>query len=355
MSNKRERKPIIIGIYKITNKKNGHAYIGQSVDIYKRWTNHKIAAFNKNDDAYKYPICRAFRRYGVENFDFEILEECRIDELNEKEIHYIALYNTFFYGYNQTLGGEHSSLVPKENIIGIFHDLETTQMVHKEIADKWNVSRSTVDWINTGRMWHQDGREYPIQKYNPPKKEAKKCSLCGKEISKKATYCKTCRIKENAKTVQPIKKKVKGTLLSSSTQSTNRVTKKPSKDQLKYDILRNSMTIVADKFGVTDNAVRKWCKSYDLPYKYKDILKFREELNIKEYNTNINNDINKKEVFQYDNSNHLIKSYDSISSAAKDVLENGRSCGTLKTIVSRISACCKGERPTAYGYIWKFA
>ena len=85
----------ICGIYKITNLINGKVYIGQASDIYTRWTNHKNASLRKDKKEYKYPLYRAFRKYGIENFKFEIIEECSEEELNEKEIYYIDFYNTF--------------------------------------------------------------------------------------------------------------------------------------------------------------------------------------------------------------------------------------------------------------------
>jgi group I intron endonuclease len=65
------------GIYKITNKINGKCYIGQSQHIEKRWTDHKTASHNQNDKGYEYPLYRAFRKYGIDNFTFEIIQEFR--------------------------------------------------------------------------------------------------------------------------------------------------------------------------------------------------------------------------------------------------------------------------------------
>ena len=88
----------IIGIYKITNKINGKSYVGQSVNIHKRWTSEKNNAFNPNAHEYNYPISRAFRKYGVENFSFEIIEQCSIgDDLDAKERHWIDIYDTYFH------------------------------------------------------------------------------------------------------------------------------------------------------------------------------------------------------------------------------------------------------------------
>lgn len=84
----------MIGIYKITNKLNNKSYIGQSIDIEKRFQKHKSTAFWKNSKnlKYDYPLYQAFRKYGIENFYFEVLEECLENELNEKEQYYYELF-----------------------------------------------------------------------------------------------------------------------------------------------------------------------------------------------------------------------------------------------------------------------
>ena len=100
---------IITGIYKITNLVNGKMYIGQSIDIYKRWKEHNNIAFRTTSKSYNYPLYKAIRKYGIDNFKFEIIEECSIEKLNDKEIYYINKYNTCIFnknsfGYNMIFG-----------------------------------------------------------------------------------------------------------------------------------------------------------------------------------------------------------------------------------------------------------
>ena len=92
------------GIYKITNKLNGHSYIGQSIHIEHRWLEHK-SKYNWERESKK-PLYLAFQKYGLENFDFEVLEECENKDLSSKEKYWIEYYNTYQNGYNQTCGGE---------------------------------------------------------------------------------------------------------------------------------------------------------------------------------------------------------------------------------------------------------
>lgn len=94
----------MIGIYKITNQINGHSYIGLSTHIEDRWDYHKDP-YNWDREKDK-ALYIAIKKYGIDNFNFEILEECSPEQLSEKEKFYIAKYDTFYNGYNMTAGGE---------------------------------------------------------------------------------------------------------------------------------------------------------------------------------------------------------------------------------------------------------
>ena len=77
----------MMGIYKIENLINGKVYIGQSVNIKERWNEHKLINSRTSKEALKkqkYPLYLALEKYGLDNFSFEVIEECSIEELNEK-------------------------------------------------------------------------------------------------------------------------------------------------------------------------------------------------------------------------------------------------------------------------------
>ena len=89
------------GIYQITNLINQKQYIGQSIDITRRWWEHKARAFDINNNCYHKPLYQAFRKYGLENFELIILELCEPQELNEREAYYIEKLHTVVpNGYN---------------------------------------------------------------------------------------------------------------------------------------------------------------------------------------------------------------------------------------------------------------
>ena len=85
----------LMGIYKITNIKNGHCYIGQSVDIKKRWrSHHKHFGNTKEVETAHYPIYRAFKKYGKESFKFEIIELVHDkSKLTERELYWFQAFS----------------------------------------------------------------------------------------------------------------------------------------------------------------------------------------------------------------------------------------------------------------------
>ena len=91
-------------IYKITNQKNGMVYIGSSIEIERRWRQHKEASINENDHHYNYPLMIAFREFGIANFTVEIVDTLPTWEaMIEAEHNWIIKENCVKpNGYNQT-------------------------------------------------------------------------------------------------------------------------------------------------------------------------------------------------------------------------------------------------------------
>jgi group I intron endonuclease len=94
----------ICGIYKITNP-IGCVYIGQSINITRRWNEYsKLNGCAKNSR-----LINSLKKYGFESHRFEILHQCKQEELNDLEIYYINHYDSFNtdHGLNLHSGGNH--------------------------------------------------------------------------------------------------------------------------------------------------------------------------------------------------------------------------------------------------------
>ena len=94
-------------IYKITNILNEKIYIGKSKKPKVRWRQHKSHSKVKNTKLYY-----AMRKYGVENFVFEIIEECFEHKVNEREMYYVSLLKPY---YNMTNGGDGGGFLNKKH------------------------------------------------------------------------------------------------------------------------------------------------------------------------------------------------------------------------------------------------
>ena len=91
------------GIYKVTNIKTNEVYVGKSTTVATRWQNHTKSAFGLEGVADS-QFQRALKKYGIQNFTWELLEEVPKDKLSERERYYIDLYDTTKYGYNMRNG-----------------------------------------------------------------------------------------------------------------------------------------------------------------------------------------------------------------------------------------------------------
>lgn len=254
----------MIGIYKITNLINNKVYIGQSQHIEIRWKAHRSRPFQKNAQQYNSPLYQAIRKYGLKNFSFEVVEECQIDQLNQKEQYWIKYYNSSNkqFGYNLTEGGQTCTFhkLNKKEVKEIQSLLINSTLSQEEIAYKYNINQRSISYINTGSTWLDSNLNYPLRKEYIPQKnnnirKFKKyyCMDCGKEISSNtAKRCIEC------------------------SQKAARVVERPDREQLKKDIRNKSFLEIGRIYGVTDNAIRKWCKAYNLPTKKADIKKYTD-------------------------------------------------------------------------------
>ena len=95
------------GIYMIQNLVNGKIYIGQAVDIERRWVEHKKGLRGNKNKPNKH-LQNAWNKYKEDNFEFTVICECDESQLNTMEEYYIFELMTYDddIGYNKTYGGE---------------------------------------------------------------------------------------------------------------------------------------------------------------------------------------------------------------------------------------------------------
>ena len=106
-------------IYKITNDVNDKVYIGKTTkSIETRFNEHKRE--RKRNRCKSRPIYQAMNKYGFNKFHIDVVEECSIDKLDERESFWINEYNSFANGYNFTTGGVGKPKVDHDMVYELF-------------------------------------------------------------------------------------------------------------------------------------------------------------------------------------------------------------------------------------------
>ena len=258
------------GIYLIRNDVNGKCYVGQSTNIQARWNKHKSTAFNPNNACYDYPLYRAIRKYGIQNFTFQVLIECPREQLNTLEIRYIAQYDACTNGYNQMEGGrdaEHWLKLNPQKVLSVITYLQTSDESSEIIGQRFNVSGRTIRAINTGEEYRISGIEYPIRRRvfrnGRQPRQPSVCAVCG-NITHNSVFCS----QECCHRAQ---------------QRTDR----PDAQTLAEMVARTSFVEVGKRFGVSGNAIAKWCIAAGLPGKKQAIIDWYSKNCISISNDNI--------------------------------------------------------------------
>ena len=134
------------GIYKITNLINQKIYIGQSINIGRRWEQHKYNANNPTSVEYDSLLHKAFRKYGLDNFSFDIVEICIKQDLDNREIYWIAYYDStnLDKGYNISLGGSGGVKTWSDEDEALLIQLHKNKHTLKQICEITGRSRDGV-------------------------------------------------------------------------------------------------------------------------------------------------------------------------------------------------------------------
>lgn len=144
----------MIGIYKITTP-SGKIYIGQSVNLARRFNCYKRL------DCKRQPyIYNSILKYGIENHKFEIIEECLIEFLNEREIFYIKLYDTFNtkHGLNLREGGKHFNKMSDESKLKLSNSLKGKPKYNSRGKKHSDETKAKISYANSIRVISNETR-----------------------------------------------------------------------------------------------------------------------------------------------------------------------------------------------------
>ena len=280
-------------IYKATSATTGKVYIGQtSQSLQERIRQHNTHAYGHQ---YNYHFHNAIRKYGVEDFDYEIIEDniTSKDTLNERERYWISYYNSYYEGYNSTMGGDGNVRQDDELIAKLFRDGRTTQ----EICEITGYHRGTV---------YKSYRAIVLTEENNRRKAEQTRQRCARAVEQYTIDGELIR-------VWPSATECGKTLGSQSLISA---------------ICRQEENMLS---------------AYGYLFKYaddpRDILEWVARLKNKK-----DSGKPKKEIEQYDSDNNLICTYESASAAATALGKKDKS--------NICAAARKGVK--AYGYYWKY-
>ena len=134
-------------IYKIKNNINDKVYIGKTMKtIEERFKQH--CRESKRENREKRPLYNAMRKYGIENFSVEMVEECTPELLSEREKYWIEYYGSFKYGYNATNGGDGKPYLDYDLIIKLWNENKNIQEIAKIMKCDLGSVRKVLDINN---------------------------------------------------------------------------------------------------------------------------------------------------------------------------------------------------------------
>ena len=126
-------------IYKITNDINDKIYVGKTLSsIEERLKEHKSDSERKKME--HRPLYSAMRKYGIDHFFIEKIEEVPIEQLSDREIYWIKTLNSYHDGYNATLGGDGKQLYDYDAIVKGF----LSGKLIKELAEEFECCGDTI-------------------------------------------------------------------------------------------------------------------------------------------------------------------------------------------------------------------
>ncbi len=154
-------------IYVIRNLVNNKVYVGQTKNFVIRKAQHLYSSRR----GLSRPLYSAIRKYGEENFIFEVLEECDDVTINEREQHWVTHFDSFNpeKGYNLTSGGQryfsHSAVV-REKMMGHPVSDETRRKIGKANKNPSSETRRKMSNSKKGKRPNNFGKSLSAETRN---------------------------------------------------------------------------------------------------------------------------------------------------------------------------------------------
>lgn len=287
-------------IYKIWNDNNDKLYIGQTrqtVNI--RWKQHKNKAEYERQPLLIY---RAMRKYGIDTFHIETIEECDNSLLNQREIYWIQYYNSCDDGYNLTYGGDGGLAYAPDKLLSLWDEGYGVKFIAKQI----NKGRNSVALM------------------------LKSLGVSQSEIlQRQVEFIAT-------QTRKPV---------AQLSLSGNIIAVYPS-------VIKASEITGFCKKSISACARGEYKTSHGFKWEYIDDNTFEkyesepiEQNIINSYSLRKQKAPNMKAVVQLDNDDNIINIFATCTDAAKEV----------SVSLQAISMCCHGKTKTSRGFKWRFA
>lgn len=163
----------MVFIYCYENKINHHKYVGQTNNLKTRYAAHESQSINSNSKDYNCLFHKKIRQYGLNNFDFYVLEEIEEDNnqefIDSREVFWIKTLNTwcrYGQGYNETTGGQQfkkNISLTDEQIQEIKNLIKNTDLEFTKIALQYNTYRDCISRINQGIYGFDKNENYPLR------------------------------------------------------------------------------------------------------------------------------------------------------------------------------------------------
>lgn len=299
-------------IYSITNELNGKTYIGKTNNLVRRWKEH---CYGHGNTAI---LNKAFKKYGLEHFIFDIVAQIPFDSINELngvlaqlEVYYIELYNTFHHGYNATAGGE--------GISSYRHSEETRR----------KISQSQIGKILTEEH----------------KAKCRIANLGNHHTEKAKEAIRQALLHRDHSIYDNVASKLKGRVRDH--EMVMKAAKKRRKPILQYDLEGNfikewegaSCIDGFERVSIGACCKGKLVSTQGYIWRFKESENFSQKIEVP-----IRWKAFKKPIVQYDLNGNFIAEYESVNSAAR----------SLGIRAANICQCLKGRHLTCGKYIWKY-